>query len=315
MPGMLGSHLSIAGGMVNALREACRLKFDTVQVFTKNQRQWRVSPIKEDDREAWLGGLADLGWQDRTVAHASYLANLASPDDALRARSLDLMRAERDRCDALSIPFLVFHPGAHMGAGDESARAGCARVAACLRELIDESPDSRAVFCLENTAGSGTTLGRTFEELALIADLAAAGARGGALEAIERRIGFCVDTCHALAAGYDITTEAGVRSVFGIFDGKIGLDRLRVLHVNDSKGALGSRVDRHEHIGDGAVGRSAFGFVMNEAKFADVPKILETPKGRSPKGMEWDTINRRRLLRMIEPTPARDRPVGARAGV
>lgn len=301
--------------MVNALHEARRLKFDTVQVFTKNQRQWRVPPLNDDDREAWLAGLDELGWQDRTVSHASYLANLASPDDALRAKSQNLMRAERDRCDALSIPFLVFHPGAHMGAGAESVEAGCSRIAACLRVLIDESPDSRTILCLENTAGSGTTLGRSFDELALIAGLASEGARGLAKDALERRIGFCLDTCHALAAGHDITTGAGVRDVFGSFDAKIGLDRLRVLHLNDSKGVLGSRVDRHEHIGDGAVGRSAFRFIMNEAKFADVPKILETPKGRSPKGMEWDTINRRRLLKMVEPASSQDRPAAAGAGV
>ena len=312
---MLGSHLSIAGGMVNALREARRLTFDTVQVFTKNQRQWRVPPLKDDARDDWRAELKTLGWESRTVSHASYLANLGSPDRSLREKSITLMRAEIERCEALSIPFLVFHPGAHMGSGEADARAGCGRVAEGVRRLIDSTPDGSTVLCLENTAGAGTTLGRTFEELALIADGATHGLRAAARARAEARIGFCFDTCHALAAGHDITSAEGVRAVFGRFDTALGIERLRVLHLNDSKGALGSRIDRHTHIGDGAVGLEAFRYIMNRPEFRDVPTILETPKGETPKGTPWDTINRRRLLRLVERTGSdgTDRPrAGAR---
>lgn len=292
---MLGSHLSIAGGMVNALHEARRLKFDTVQVFTKNQRQWKVSPLKEADRDAWLDELRRLGWEGRTVAHASYLANLASPDPALWRKSVAMMRAEITRCHDLSIPFLVFHPGAHIGAGDADARAGMERIATAIVQLLDETSDCSTTLCLEDTAGGGTTLGRTFDELAEIARLAEAKSGRPARE----RIGFCLDTCHALAAGYDLTSPAGAKRVFAEFDRLCGFDRLRVLHLNDSKGALGSRIDRHAHIGDGAVGMAAFEFMMNHPDFRDVPKILETPKGETPKGTPWDTLNRRRLLRLV----------------
>lgn len=292
---MLGSHLSIAGGMVNALHEARRLKFDTVQVFTKNQRQWKVTPLKEQDREDWLTELAKLGWEHRTVSHASYLANLASPDPALWKKSVAMMREEIVRCDALSIPSLVFHPGAHIGSGKADAQAGMERIAKAIVQLLKDTSECDTVLCLEDTAGSGTTLGRTFDELAEIARLAeSSGGRG-----VRARIGFCFDTCHALAAGYDLTTPAGVKSVFDELHRLCGLDRLRVLHLNDSKGALGSRIDRHAHIGDGAVGMAAFEFIMNHPDLRDVPKILETPKGETPKGTPWDTLNRRRLLRLV----------------
>lgn len=291
---MLGSHLSIAGGMVNALHEAKRLQFDTVQVFTKNQRQWRVSPLKDQDREEWLAELDRLGWQSRTVSHASYLANLASPNPALWEKSLEMMRHEITRCHALSIPYLVFHPGAHLGAGDASARAGMERIATAIKRLIDETDDCDTILCLENTAGSGSTLGRTFDELAEIARLV--DSRNTCA-----RIGFCIDTCHALAAGYDITTAEGAQRTFQEFNRICGNRRLKVLHLNDSKGALGSRIDRHAHIGEGATGLAIFKFIMNHPDFRDVPKILETPKGETPKGTPWDSLNRRRLLRMVQP--------------
>ncbi len=303
---MLGSHLSIAGGMVNALHEAKSLKFNTVQVFTKNQRQWKITPLKEADRKEWLAELKRLGWEDRTISHASYLANLGSPEPPLWKKSVAMMREEIERCHALSIPYLVFHPGAHKGAGDADEQAGMERIATAIVQLLDETSDCSTTLCLEDTAGSGTTLGRTFEQLAEIARLVEAKAGRGT----RNRVGFCFDTCHALAAGYDLTTPAGAKSVFAAFDKACGLDRLRVLHLNDSKGALGSRIDRHEHIGEGAVGMAAFEFIMNHPHLEDVPKILETPKGETPKGTPWDTLNRRRLLRLVhgEGKPATHRP-------
>ena len=308
---MLGSHLSIAGGMVNALHEARRLKFDTVQVFTKNQRQWKITPLKEQDLADWLEELAKLGWEDRTVSHATYLANLASPEPELWEKSVVMMREEILRCHALSIPFLVFHPGAHKGDGEADLDAGIDRIANAVARLIDETSDARTVLCLEDTAGSGTTIGRTFEELGEIARRAES--IGG--RSIRNRIGFCLDTCHALAAGYDLTTPAGVKKAFNAFDKNCGLGRLRVLHLNDSKGALGSRIDRHTHIGDGAVGMAAFEFIMNHPDLEDVPKILETPKGETPKGTPWDSLNRRRLLKLVKGGAAKPRQTRRKAGV
>jgi len=280
--------------MVNALFEARRLKFDTVQVFTKNQRQWRARPMHDDDVQAWLDELSRLGWEDRTVSHASYLINLASPDGALRERSIRLMREEIERCERLRISRLVFHPGSHMSEPNErSRRRGLARVGDAIARLIQETPSYRTMVCIEDTAGGGTSLGGPIEDLASIAD------RVAEMVEADGRIGFCLDTCHALAAGYDIRSEAGMNRVLERFDEVCGLDRLAALHLNDSKGELGSRVDRHEHIGDGRVGKGAFAAIVNRADLADVPKILETPKGQTPKGTPWDRVNLRRLRRLI----------------
>lgn len=292
MTRMFGSHLSIAGDMSNALREAESLGMDTVQVFTKNQRQWRITPLKDDAAQAWLEELERLGWQDRTVAHDSYLINLASPDDELWEKSIVLMREELDRADRLSIPYLVSHPGAYT---TSDADSGIDRIAKAYKGLFADTRGSRVILCLENTAGGGSTLGRTLEELADIRAriLKAAGADA------KGRVGFCIDTCHALAAGYDVTTEAKTRAFFDDFDRVCGIEHLKVLHLNDSKGALGSRVDRHEHIGKGEVGSKCFAAIVNDPRLADVPKILETPKGETEKGTPLDTLNLRRLKRMV----------------
>lgn len=303
-----GSHLSIAGGMVNAIDEARRLRMDTVQVFTKNQRQWKVSPLKEEDRAAWLEGLRSAGWESRTVAHDSYLINLASPDKELWEKSVRVMREEIERCEALSIPYLVSHPGAHMGEGVDK---GLRKIARAYKRLFRETRGGRTMVCLEDTAGGGTTLGRTFEELGdlkrYIEDAAGADAEG--------RVGFCFDTCHALAAGYDLASHEGgdgtgkkrtraeaeelAGGVLDEFDSICGLGNLRVVHLNDSVGARGSRRDRHAHIGQGNVAMGAFAAVVNRPELSDVPMILETPKGENDKGVAWDTVNLRRLRRLV----------------
>lgn len=292
MAPMFGSHLSIAGGLVNALNEAEGLGFETVQIFTKNQRQWAFKPLEAGPRDDWLAGLDRLGWRDRTVAHDSYLINLASPRDDLWAKSIDLMKEELWRCDQLSIPHLVSHPGAHTGSGED---AGLDRIAEAYRTIFRDRPDFRVTLCLENTAGGGSTLGRSFEELA---DL-----RGRIIDRagseFADRVGFCIDTCHALAAGYDITTEAKTGRVIEELGAVCGLEHVRVLHLNDSKGALGSHIDRHEHIGQGQVGKGAFTALVNCPALFGVPMILETPKGETDKGTPWDTVNLRRLRRMI----------------
>jgi deoxyribonuclease-4 len=311
---MFGSHLSIAGGLVNALVEAEKLKLDTVQVFTKNQRQWSVPPLDPAAAAEWLAELKRLGWTDRTVAHDSYLINLASPDDELWERSIRSMREEIERAAALSIPFLVSHPGAHMIkdgplAPAERIEAGLRRIARAYQRLCRETRGVRVTICLENTAGGGTTLGRRFEELARLRELIvdAAGTEG------DQRIGFCIDTCHALAAGYDLAAAApdtgkkrsreqaaaAANSALHEFDRVCGLGRLRVMHLNDSLGAFDSRVDRHAHIGKGHVALGAFEVVVNHPALKNVPKILETPKEDGPRGIPMDTVNLRKLRSLL----------------
>jgi deoxyribonuclease-4 len=311
-PPLIGAHLSIAGGHVNALHEARRLKLECVQVFTKNQRQWRVSPLDPKQQGDWLEMLSALGWREgrpRTVSHNSYLINLASPDKALWMRSIAMQRIELERCEALEIPFLVAHPGAHLGpappAGQphqlgapasRSERAGLRRIARALDRLHRELPGYRTITCLETTAGAGSTLGYDFQQLAMLRD-----------EVREpERIGFAFDTCHVTAAGYDMSSDARARAVLDDWHRVCGADTLRVFHLNDSIGAVGSRRDRHTHIGEGTCGRSCFGAIMNRSEFADVPKILETPKGSTPKGTPWDLVNVRRLKRLARP-PGRSR--------
>lgn len=307
---MLGSHLSIAGGMVNALTAAARLKFQTVQVFTKNQQQWKVRPLDPAATEDWLAELVGLGWQDRTVSHASYLINLASPDDELWRKSIDLMIVEIERCETLSIPYLVHHPGAYTTSDRDS---GLSRIARAYRQLLSATSGFRTVCCLENTVGSGSNLGRTFDELAEL--------RSRILDqtASPHRVGFCFDTCHAHAGGYDMSTRAGAEAVLDDFDATCGLDALRVVHLNDSVGPVGSRKDRHAAIGEGTIGcgtttarlrRSGFAAVINRPELSGLPMILETPKTTTPAGTPMDTINRRRLERLIEQAGPPSTPAG-----
>ena len=312
---LLGSHLSIAGAMTNALDEAESLGLDTVQVFTKNQRQWKVKPLSDEARDAWNARVDELGWVGRSVAHDSYLINLASPDDELWEKSIALMREEIERCAALGIRHLVSHPGAHMRKEmdpDEAIEAGLRRIADAYTVLFEETKHASVVMCFENTAGGGSTLGRTFEELARLAELI----REKAGTIADGRVGFCFDTCHALAAGYDLASHANgdgtgkkrtiaearriADEVLSEFDSICGLSRLRVVHCNDSKGTRGSRVDRHEHIGQGHVSKGAFAAVLNRPELARVPLILETPKGETDDGTPWDTVNLRQLRRLMD---------------
>ena len=305
---MFGSHLSIAGGMTNALDAAVALELDCVQVFTKNQRQWSAKPLAEADCDAWLAQLDAIGWRTtagsapRTVSHNSYLINLASPDPATREKSLALQRIELERCEALDIPLLVAHPGAHLGGTrlpkepntlDGSMRAdeiaGLDRIVAALDQLHRELPGYRVLTCLETTVGSGTNLGYDFHHLAYLRDRVAEPAR----------VGFCLDTCHVTAAGYDMTSDAKAAAVLEAFDAICGLDHLHVMHINDSIGAVGSRKDRHAHIGEGTCGDSCFRAVVNHPRLRDVPKILETPKEDAADGRPMDRINVERLKSLM----------------
>ncbi len=295
---MFGSHLSIAGSMTNALAEAAALRLDCVQVFTKNQQQWKAPPLKPEAIRAWHDELARMGWvgdDRRVVSHASYLINMASHDATLRARSIDLMRDEMERCEALSIRSLVFHPGAFTTATLEE---GTARIADACAGLLVATRGYRVALCFENVAGQGTTIGRRFEELADLRSRVLAAAPEH-----SARVGFCIDTCHAHAAGYDLSSAASARAALAELDRVLGLAHVRCLHVNDSKGAAGSRVDRHDHIGAGTIGRAGFAVFLSHPALAGLPKIMETPKGDGPKGTPWDSLNVA-LLRELTGLPA-----------
>lgn len=276
---MFGSHLSIAGGLTNALTTAESLGLGTVQVFTKNQKTWTAPPLADDAVAAWAAQRDRLGFS-QTVSHASYLINPASPDDDLRRKSIDLLADEVRRCVALGIPYLVMHPGAHMEAGEE---VGLKRVAEALDEVRGRTPEGAGVvtICLESTAGQGTSLGYKLEHLASV------------MEQTKEpdALGVCLDTAHLWAAGYDLRGRkwsAFRRLIATTF----GVDRVKVWHLNDSKKELGSRVDRHEHIGKGEIGLTGFRGVVRDAAWREVPKILETPKGDDEAtGRPWDAIN------------------------
>jgi deoxyribonuclease IV len=288
---LVGAHMSIAGGMVGAIDRALKVRARALQVFTRNASQWKAKRLVRSEvrsfHAAWeRSGLAPV------VAHDSYLINLASPKEALRGRSIRAFAEELSRCEALGIPFLVTHPGAHMGSG---VREGCDRVADSIDRARAISPAPSVVVLLETVAGQGTTLGRRFEELARIRN----GVRRPDL------VQFCLDTCHVHAAGYDLVSERGYEQTFQEFDDTLGLERLRAFHFNDSKTERGSRVDRHEHIGKGHLGLEPFARILHDARFRSVPKLLETPKGKD--GIVMDRRNLALLRRLwAEPRPGRD---------
>jgi len=300
---MFGSHLSIAGGLEQAVAEASSLGFDCVQVFTRNQRRWESPPLEGEEIERFLAARRAHGWLDdpgRVVSHNSYLVNLAAPAGGNRNKSIKAQRAELERCEALGILRCVIHPGAHLGtppprgprvrgtAIGPDELAGIERVADALDGIHRDLPGLRVVTLLENTVGSGTNLGAEFAHLAAI--------RARVRE--PERVGFCLDTCHAVAAGWDMSTPARARAVLEAFVEACGLDRLLAFHLNDSKGALGSRLDRHEHVGEGQCGEACFRAIVRDPRFARIPKILETPKETDADQVPWDAVNLARLRAM-----------------
>jgi deoxyribonuclease IV len=272
---MFGSHLSISGGMHNALLSAEKLGFDTVQVFTKNQQQWLCKPLDPANIADWKSHCSRLKFA-HTVSHDSYLINLASVDPALWKKSVDLFAEEVSRCVILGIPYLVTHPGAHMGIGEE---AGLKRVAEAL-DIVHERVNGGIITCLEITAGQGSSLGHKLEHLATIIELVKS----------PQRLGVCLDTAHLLAAGYDFRGKK-YSAFMEELENTIGIDRVKVLHLNDSKKDLGSRVDRHAHIGHGFVGLDGFRPIVRDKTWRKIPKILETPKEKDEKGRDWDEVN------------------------
>jgi len=260
----LGAHMSIAGGLHMAFERILRVDGTALQIFTRNQRQWKVPELTEYDAELFAAAWRQWGGYP-VAAHDSYLINLASDKEDLLKRSILAFAEELRRIETLSIPYLVTHPGSHLGAGVE---AGIARYAANLDRAIEQSGTQKGLVLLETTAGQGTNLGSTFEELAAIINASVH----------PDRLGVCYDTCHTFAAGYDIRTPEAYAATFDAFDRIIGLPRLKFFHLNDTKNEFGSHKDRHEHIGQGEIGEQGFRNLMRDPRFADIPKTLETPK-------------------------------------
>lgn len=261
----LGAHMSIAGGVFNAFAAGEEFGCDTIQIFVKSSNQWKAKPLSDEEMEKYHAE------QKRTeimpvVAHDSYLINLGSPDTALLQKSRDAFLIEMERCEKLKIPYLVTHPGSHMNAGEE---AGIARIAESINWLFERTDGYEVKITLETTAGQGTNLGHKFDQIAAMIE------KSGQPD----RLAVCFDTCHAYAAGYDIASREGYDRTWADFDRIIGLKKLAVIHLNDSKKGQGSRVDRHAHIGEGELGLKPFEFIMQDERFAQIPKILETPKG------------------------------------
>ena len=273
---LFGAHFSVAGGPVNAVKECVAHGADAVQIFTKNASQWAGKPITDADATAFRAAVVAAGVRFPT-AHDSYLINLATADDALFEKSVAAFADEIRRADRLGLTYLVTHPGAHVGSGEA---AGLARVVTGLNEALSRTPGSQVTVLLETTAGQGTCLGATFDHLATIL----AGV------ATPARFGVCLDTCHVFAAGYDLRTAAGYAQVFAEFAAVVGLDRLKLFHVNDSAKPLGSRVDRHAGLGLGEIGPEAFRLLATDRRFADLPMILETPK-EDAAGNAMDGVN------------------------
>jgi deoxyribonuclease-4 len=281
---LLGAHVPTTGGLRAAPVHGRAIGADVIQVFTRNQVQWRGKPIDADEASTFKAALAESGVR-MAIAHGSYLVNLASPNADVLAKSRDAFLAEMQRCHALGIPYLVFHPGAHMGAGEA---AGLEAVAASLDHVLARADGLQVTPLLEVTAGQGSYVGHRFGHLAAIL----------ARSKEPDRLGVCLDTCHLLAAGYDIASPEGYEETLVAFGRIVGLPKLKAVHMNDAKKGLGSRLDRHEAIGEGCLGLETFRRIMNDRRFDGVPMILETPGGVD----EWK--NEIALLRGLRRPPS-----------
>jgi deoxyribonuclease-4 len=280
----LGAHMSIAGGVDRAVRAAAALGFQTVQLFTKNNTQWKVPPLSEEQQTAFRAALVETGIAD-PVVHNSYLINLGSPDAALWKKSIDAMTVEVERCARLGIGDLVVHPGAHLGQGED---AGLSRIAKALDRVLRRTRGALVRIDLETTAGQGTCLGHRFEHLGAILDRVAE----------PERLGVCLDSCHIFAAGYSLGPAEEYDKTMDDLDRAVGIPRVRVWHLNDSRRERGSRVDRHAHIGRGYLGLEPFRRILRDPRFQAVPMILETPKG-TENGVDCDAVNLQVLRELL----------------
>ena len=262
---LLGAHMSIAGGIGNALLLGAKVQCDAIQIFTKSSRQWACKPYSQEEIAQYRENQKTTGIK-KVIAHDSYLLNLGSPDAVLRQRSILAFIDEMERCELLGISNLIAHPGSHVGSGEDQ---GIKTIATSLNEVHQACPGYGVKVTLEITAGQGSNLGYRFEHIVRMFDATRE----------SERLQVCFDTEHAFAAGYDIRTREGYEQTFSEFDETIGIERLAAFHLNDSKKEFNSRVDRHEHIGKGHIGLDAFRLLMNDKRFWGVPMCLETPKG------------------------------------
>ncbi|MBN1282851.1 MAG: deoxyribonuclease IV [Proteobacteria bacterium] len=267
---LLGVHCSIAGGVENAALAGGALGCTAIQLFTGSNKQWSAPPIDAAHAEAFRRAMKEQGIKT-AVAHACYLINLAAPDRAIYSKSIRAMTAEIERAHLLGIPWVIVHPGSHKGKGLEW---GIERIADAANRAFADTDRLSAGIALETTAGQGASIGGRFEELAAIIDKIDD----------KGRAAVCFDTCHAFAAGYELRTKRGYDETWRLFDSAVGMKRLVAMHLNDSKGKLGSRVDRHTHVGEGEIGLAGFRLIMNDPRLARVPMLLETPKGDDAEG-------------------------------
>jgi len=278
---LLGAHMSIRGGVSMAVERARSIHCTAMQIFVKNNMQWFARPLSRAEIRAFLDHV-QRGELLSVFGHANYLINLAATNPQFHANSIRALSEELVRADQLELPFLVLHPGAHLGAGEE---AGLEKIVGSIDEVFRKIPKAKTKIALEITAGQGSCIGYRFEHLAHIIQNARE----------PERLRVCLDTAHLFAAGYDISNERSIGRTFRDFDRIIGRDRLIAIHVNDSKTGRGSRVDRHEHIGKGRIGLDAFRFIMRSPRFRKIPKVLETPKG---KDLAEDVMNLKTLRQL-----------------
>jgi deoxyribonuclease-4 len=279
----LGAHMSIAGGVYNAVLDGKKATCGVVQIFTKQSSQWKAKILTDEEVERFINEQKETGVKV-PCAHDSYLINLASPEDALYEKSIEAFGIEMERCDRLKIPNLVMHPGSHVGSGEET---GLKRIAEAFNRIFNQLPNNKTVVCLETVAGQGTNLGYKFEQLAQIIDLVED----------KSRMAVCFDTCHVFAAGYPLQDPKEYRKTMKQFDTILGLKRIKAIHLNDSKKPFGSRKDRHEHIGEGELGLEPFRNILNDRRLNKIPKILETPKSED---LHEDIENLKRLRSLVE---------------
>ncbi|MFP5246649.1 MAG: deoxyribonuclease IV [Thermoanaerobaculia bacterium] len=277
---LIGAHLSTRGGLHTVFERAAACDASAIALFAKNGNQWKGKTMTDED----CATFASLRRRQPLLTHASYLINLATTHPEILEKSIAALTDELDRAERLGAYAVVLHPGAHLGSG---ANAGIDQIARCLDQIHAAIPNHRVVTLLETSAGQGTCVGCTFEEL------------GQMLARVDdkRRVGVCFDTCHVFAAGYDIRKRDGYRRAIDELDRHVGLDNVGAFHLNDSKKPLGSRVDRHEHIGEGEIGLDGFRWLLNDARFTKIPKVIETPK---PIEHESDRRNLTRLRSLIE---------------
>lgn len=278
----LGAHMSVAGGVSRGLERAATIEIDAVQIFTKNNNRWFESPLKPEEVENFRR-LASRFERRNLFSHSAYLINVAAPDEEVHKRSLDALYDELFRAEALGLSWVVLHPGSHVGKGEEW---GIKRVITSLSQVLERTKGFHVGILLETTAGQGSNLGYNFKQLALMRKKVSN----------PKRVGICVDTCHIFAAGYDIRDLKSYTACMEELDKVVGLGHVHALHLNDSVKPLGSRVDRHAHIGEGEIGLEGFAFFMNDPRLSHLPMVLETPKGPD---MKEDVENLNRLRDLV----------------